>query len=148
MTIIKRCREESCCEVNPVFYKNRKICKVCYRENMRLYKQTKKGKQVHILANKKYRTKGSDIKDKVKWLKYNTVNRDTLQEQLFEQCTDCNENLDGQGSHTCSVANGVEDIKLCLVHQDWKQHGEHPLVDLSQQYDDCPYNPETDFNGE
>ena len=100
----------------------------------RRHRESRKGLAGHRRRNKTYRLKGYDKKDKAKWLKYNTVNRDTLKEQLFEQCEICNENTDGQGSLTCSIAHGLEDISLCPVYQEWKHYGHHPLIRI-EDYD-------------
>lgn len=139
------CSNPLCAEVSPEFYKGEvgkcKVCRRAYRlsEAGRVShlnnRSTTKGLTSHRKRNEKYRTGGHDLKDKAKWLKYNTVNVDTLRDHIFTECEHCVENI-GNGSQDCAVANGAEDIKLCPVYQEFKHTGSHPLVNPATCEDD------------
>jgi len=130
----KKCSNPNCEELFPEFYNGRNQCKVCYLAVVKKY-QRGIGKNSHDKANKRYREAGKSKKDITLWVKYNRVNTDTLKEQLFEECINCNENLDGNGSQTCSCSNGTESIRLCPVWQEWKHSGKHPLTQCNE-YDE------------
>ena len=140
---MKKCSNAECTSVTPEFYDKGAWCKACVRKRQLIYRHSEAGKASHIrnrstekgleskrVRQRRYNAKGNADKDRARWLKYNTITRDTLREMIHEPCSNCNENLDGQGSQTCSIANGSEDIKLCPVWQAFDQWGEHPLIDF------------------
>jgi hypothetical protein len=154
------CTNPDCQCPNPEFYdSNKRVCKDCLRRKQRAYRLSPKGRESHYrnrftekglknkaLRQKRYRDKGKEAPVLARWKKYNRITRDTLREIVHGQCGNCNENLDGQGSQTCAIANGAEDIKLCPVWQDFKQWDEHPLVDPNKFWDDDYYQPEDEYN--
>ena len=149
-----QCCRTNCKDGDEFYDYNRWICKGCIRkearerrktqrgqDSHRKYRESKKGLEKHIKHMNKYRGKGLHKKDHAKWKMKNRVTKDTLRQTLFPECEDCNENMDGGGSSSCSVANGAEDIKLCLVHLEWVRSGIHPLSGYQGNME-CPYEPE------
>ena len=144
-----KCSNPNCTQTSPVFYESNKTrCKVCVRTKQRAYRTTPegmnshykyrsstKGKLAHVEVQKKYRDVGKHDKNRRKWLKYNTVTRDTLTEMpINDLCTNCNENTSGFGNADCSVAYGSEDLKLCPVYQEFKNYDVHPIVRFEEHY--------------
>lgn len=158
----KTCRNPECKQQNPQpdseYYAKSGKCKSCRRAYQKAYRRTGGGIAAnqrysktperlagHRQAQANYRAKGKHSIASKKWRMHKIVNRDTLREGIpFNQCTNCHENRPEVNiTEECPMMNGAEDIKLCLVYQDWKHSGLHPLKELSEDFwDDYPYDPD------
>lgn len=118
-------------------------CKACLSDHEQAWRESKSGKASVTASRNKYHrsAKGRETRKawgtqnpsivteaRNKWADENRVTRRVLKAHRFDLCENCNMNTDGLGSENCGVAQGDENISLCLVFADWRAYGIHPIT--------------------
>ena len=127
----QKCSSPTCTEAFPEFYPNSgsRRCVACLRAKQRAYRASAQGEAMHHRYRNSVKGRYQQSLRKAKYLTLSTITRQTLQDMPYHHlCQHCIENVDGTGNLNCAVSQGAESVDLCLVYQDFKDGGAHPLT--------------------